>query len=359
MNRTAQSLLAAVAIAASGCSAGLPNHQSFLPSSPAGQTPAHIAAMPQSSGEVIPSVATSGPTLYVALNTKLGEVAVYNGSGPQPIRTITRAIDGPTALAVDSTGKLWVANYKAVENNAVTEYAAGTSAFVRGFLNGNNGPDAIAADAFGDVAVANTNYYYPNVAVYPNGLDISNHVDDPVALAYDASRNLYVANGSGSVTVYAASGKLVRTIDNGHIQPQALAIDPSQNLYVAGWFDYTPQVQVYAPGKTTPSASITQGIDSPVSVAFARDLYVANCPSCGYGSSTQAVDSVTVYAPGGTKPIRTLTIGFDIPRQLATDKSGNLYVMGTASIAVYAPGASKPSRIIPLQISPAAIDVAN
>ncbi|HEY3674977.1 MAG TPA: hypothetical protein VGK84_03220 [Candidatus Tumulicola sp.] len=51
----------------------------------------------------------------------------------------------------------------------------------------------------------------------------------PVALALDASASLYVANqGSNTVTVYAPkSAKILPTISNGLASPVALAFSPS------------------------------------------------------------------------------------------------------------------------------------
>ena len=72
----------------------------------------------------------------------------------------------------------------------------------------------------------------------------------------------------------------------------------------------------FAPGSTTPSATLT-GLNDPDALAFdaSGNLYVANT-----GGNT-----VSEFAPGSTTPTATLT-GLNDPYALAFDASGNLYV---------------------------------
>jgi DNA-binding beta-propeller fold protein YncE len=86
-----------------------------------------------------------------------------------------------------------------------------------------------------------------------------------------------------------------------------LAFDGSGNFYVANYFNNT--VTVYAPGKTSPLRTISNGIDGPDALAIGRlgYLYVAN----------GAKNTVTEYAPGGTHLVRTISQGVSNPRGLA------------------------------------------
>jgi hypothetical protein len=106
--------------------------------------------------------------------------------------------------------------------------------------------------------------------------------------------NLYVVNnGNATVTGYApGSGSVLRTISQGINGPFQLAFDAHGNLYVANGSANT--VTVYAPGKIKLKRTISQGVGEPAALAFdgAGDLYVAN-----YDNGT-----VTVYAPATTSP---------------------------------------------------------
>ena len=85
--------------------------------------------------------------------------------------------------------------------------------------------------------------------------------------------NLYVADvGNATVAVYAPdSGSVLRTISQGLNSPRSLAFDGSGNLYVgnSGNFSSGPyDVTVYAPGSTPVLRTISQGVYSPAALAF-------------------------------------------------------------------------------------------
>ena len=180
-------------------------------------------------------------------------------------------------------------------------------------------------------------------------------------LVRSAGANLYVANsGDNTVTVYApGSKKVLRKISQGVSAPVALAFDGSGNLYVANSYSVT----VYAPGRTKVLRKTSQGVSAPVALAFGRsgNLCVANRP-CVYSCHSS---TVTVYAPGSNKVLRTIGVGD--PTALAFGPSGNLYVANgnsfdasgklfvanapmpgdrTSTVTVYAPGSDKRLRTI-------------
>lgn len=147
---------------------------------------------------------------------------------------------------------------------------------------------------------------------------------------------LYVANfgrtnhALGDVTVYSASGKLLRTITTGIGQyPESLCTDSAGNLYVANSTDNN--VAVYAPGKLTPERVITDGVKGPMGLLMdgSGNLYVA-------GSQ-----SVTIYAAGASTPSAVIRERIARPRGMIFDKNGSLYVANskgatTSYVSVYA-----------------------
>lgn len=161
-----------------------------------------------------------------------------------PLATITGLdtnLDDPRGVAVDSAGKIYVVgNLQFQFGGIVTVYAANPTGTVDeaplGTITGPGspttpnstglgGPDAVAVDASGKIYVAN--YYISSVTVYaanPTGtLDeaplatiagSNTGLDAPTGIAVDASGKIYVVNnGSGTVTIYPAnpSGTLNET----------------------------------------------------------------------------------------------------------------------------------------------------
>lgn len=183
----------------------------------------------------------------------LGSVGVYRPANGEPVFTIDRYVNRPTALAHDDAGNLYVANDLTVKGSC----RAGDSVTI--FRPHSAVP----------VATLNRGVFHPRALVLYSQL-------------------LYVANAPpraskklplGSVTVYnTRSFKLVRTITDGIATPVALATDSGGRLFVANLNG--PSVTVYDPGSNgRPSRIIRQGVTSPRALAIGSDygdLYVAN-----------------------------------------------------------------------------------
>lgn len=185
------------------------------------------------------------------------------------------------------------------------------------------------------------------------------------AIAFDRVGDLYVLNGcnrypghrNGTVSVYGPGAKSVlRTITNRITCPFAMALDAAGNLYVANEkptcsgavCSSTYNALVYAAGSTSLIRTISQGISTPLALAFDSmgNLYVAN------GGYRRNPGSVTVYASGSSSMLRTITNGIAYPKLLAFDNGGNLYVTNggySPGITVYAPGSDSVLRSIPTE----------
>lgn len=162
-------------------------------------------------------------------------------------RRITKGIASPRALAFGPSDELFVANCRrcpysqpGTRKDWISVYARNGSTPVRRFYDGADGlkqPIALAVDSKGRLYVANYSFGKTGgerggeVAVY--AADSSNRiktitqgVDAPLALAIDPSDNLYVANWfGGTVTVYSPGGaQLLQTIKDGAGAAQALLI---------------------------------------------------------------------------------------------------------------------------------------
>jgi uncharacterized repeat protein (TIGR03803 family) len=245
-----------------------------------------------------------------------GALSPPSGTGAPTVSTFAgNGISGPTGLAFDGAGNLYVADDGDRMISKVTPSGA-VSTFVS---TGPNYPFGLACDAAGNLYVAN---YYGNTIseVTPSGT-VSTFAGagtySPYDLAFDAAGNLYVANWhidtiskitpSGTVSTFVSAS-------SGIDQPEDLAFDAASNLYVSSAYDS-------AIFKVTPSGTVStfvgSGLDEPEGLACdaAGNLYVANP-----GNNT-----ISKVTPSGT--VSTfVSSGLDGAGGLAFDAAGNLYV---------------------------------
>lgn len=217
-----------------------------------------------------------------------------------------------------------------VSSPPATNAAAGilrATATFSGFMNpcmqsGAACSGTVRVDMRQILGIANSNAN--TVTLYVNGqitplATIQNGITSPQALIFDSAGTLFVANQTGSVSVYAVPyNQAPVTITNGVNRPQALALDAHGNLFVANGGG-SNTVTVYAPpygGR--PSQIVSSSVDDPVSLALdaSANLFVLNA----------AANTVTEYAApyAGTPTI--ISKGLNAPNSLALDSHGNLFV---------------------------------
>jgi sugar lactone lactonase YvrE len=165
------------------------------------------------------------------------------------------ATTGPldVSIAFDASGNLWVAQYS---SNNVVEYAASQ-------LAANGSPT-------------------PAVTLSATGFSTLNA---PGALAFDASGNLWVANGGGSTIVEFTASQLatsgtptaavtISASGGSLLQPTALAFDASGNLWVVNTASVVEfgQSQLATTGSPSPAVTLTDdgagSLTGPLALAF-------------------------------------------------------------------------------------------
>lgn len=143
------------------------------------------------------------------------------------------------------------------------------------------------------------------------------------ALQSDAATRdvlLYVTgNGNNQVAVYNLSKSgfpLFGTITDGVSSPGGVALDKKGRVYVA---NETGTVTVYPPGQTTPMLTLRSGLESPESVIVdaSGDVYV-----CNRGSHPDIV----VFPPAKSTPSQIIANNLiQVPTQIQFDETGDLY----------------------------------
>jgi len=180
------------------------------------------------------------PTLALTLSSMATGTAPYQptlGAAPTSwtlaINYIGGGLNAPTAIAADAGGNIWVAN----TNNSVTKLdptgaaLSGTSGFTAGSMSS---PSAIAIDAGGNAWIANSGNSSVTFLSSTGATGVAHSgggLSTPKGIAIDAAGNVWVANsGNSSVTELSSSGTAISGANGfaagGVNQPSAIAIDP-------------------------------------------------------------------------------------------------------------------------------------
>ncbi|HEY3675193.1 MAG TPA: hypothetical protein VGK84_04315 [Candidatus Tumulicola sp.] len=227
------------------------------------------------------------------------------GANPAPLGTITDGVSGPSGSFVDKHGDLFVANDS---NFTVTMYPAGSTSWKLRYT-GFEYPLNVAVSPKGLVYIVD--FTGEKVVEFPKGSTRSKLTIPlaypPHGVALDSTGNVYVSyntgahgGGPGTVNEYAPGSKTGKNLNLPIGWAAGDAIDGSGNLLVCD--QSNAAVYVFAPGKTTPSQTISQGLEDPVNIAFDssfKHLYV----------NDDEVDGILVYDYPSGKYVTTLNNG--------------------------------------------------
>jgi sugar lactone lactonase YvrE len=275
----------------------------------------------------------SGALVVSALDMKGATIAVRAQrftTAPLTL-TITTPVPGATAsLTVNFAvvQELWVANSY---NSTITAYAGSPPAQIASdTITGLLGPSGIAFDAGGNMWVSTYSNVVGLVGTKQPAFTISSGLVGPVALAFDANSILWVAdfgaqNGVGLIDAYSGTTQLnAYTISNpaasitGLMGPRGLAFDNNGRLWVANGNFNANTVTAYAGAAQQPLSTIRDSIHGPSGLAFdgSGTLWVANANN----------NTVTAYTGNTQLLADTISDGLKLPMGMAFDGSGRLWV---------------------------------
>jgi sugar lactone lactonase YvrE len=246
------------------------------------------------------------------------EIYSASGSNQSPIGQITDGISGPEGCAVDRHGNLYVAN---AVNQTVTMYPHGGTTY-KLLYTGFAYPTNVNVDSKGTVYVADL--VGEKVVEFPRGKTRSSRtisISYPQGVGLDAKNNLYIeyntgshGAGPGTVNEYPPKSTKGTNLNLPISWAAGDAVDGSGDIAAAD--QNNAAVYVFPPGSTTPSLTITQGLEDPFRLAFDKPfahLYVAD----------PEVAALRVYDyPSGTL-VNTITSGLKSVYGVAVSPPGN------------------------------------
>ena len=300
----------------------------------------------------------------------------------------------PAGIARDGNGRIYVTN---PSTNTVTIYSSDVAGNVSPFeiIGGSKtrlaNPTGIALDGNGRIYVLNsgtsaiTVYALLEIGVIGDGPALLNQapiaviagpktkLKQPVAIAVDASGDIYVANQAGgsvvpgqkirqgTITVYSAGSNgnvapttIIKGSATGVIEPVSIALDANRNVYVANSLTYfsktllnEPCITVYPADSTAnaPPSAVIGGTDAGLGFSLSLALDSGgNIYSTGITS--MGVPTINVYpaaSNGNVSPITTISgtdTGLTPVSAMTLDPNGNIYALNGDKVTTFSAGST-------------------
>lgn len=295
-------------------------------------------------------------------------------------------LDSPLGLAFDSSGNLYIADSV---NQRIRKISGGSITTVAG--NGTGGysgdkgtatsaellnPTAVALDSSGNLYIADTGNHVirmvstggtittfagDNTGGYSGdgGAAVDAELDLPTGVAVDSSGNVYIADSGNRVIREVSGGNISTLLGTSATQllndPETVLVDSSGNLYISDQSGY--RVVKYSISKKTLTVlagngnagysgdngpGIDAALDEPSGIALDANGYLYICDTDSSlirkispdgiittvaGTTVGGIVTSGYYGDGGFATKALLSF----PRAVAVDKSGNVYISDTGN----------------------------
>jgi hypothetical protein len=274
-----------------------------------------LVAHPWKLAHVWPAKKKHQQVMFVA-DPQDNQILMYDPKtpNPSPEGSITTGIDYPFGVAVDKKGTLYVANLLGGSPNvgSITIYPKGKTSPSLTIITGMENPYGIAVDSKGNVFASNlgTNtivayaagksspYETISMPSGSQGLGVGVDGKDNIWVGSDSNNAVYEIPKGSSTPQNAGLSGLSGTIN--------VAFGSKDVMYVSNFA--SSNVQVYKYGTTSPSMTITDGIQGPTLSGFTTSDW--------YFQDNQDVN-VVGYKKNQSSPFSTIT-GIPDPRGIAT-----------------------------------------
>jgi hypothetical protein len=282
--------------------------------------------------------------LFVANYYSVESIFANNGSSAFPTGVMAPNLYESYGEAVDVTDTAWVANEESSGGvngglGSITLVTSGGTSPATYSTGGVYFPIAISFDPSGDAWVAD--YGNPNAGVVlltGSGVGLSGATgisspsfDFPSAVATDSMCNAFVANqSSNTVTLVLGNGTSTGDFTVGR-EPSGVAVDPNNNVWSANYYDNSVGL-ISAAHLVLSGAGFTGGgLDHPQGIATdgAGNAWVANYRGPTNANSISEFASASGATPGA---VLSPAVGWGTDAGLleayaiAIDASGNVWV---------------------------------
>ena len=197
-------------------------------------------------------------------------LSTFSINAQTPTNYVT-GLGGPTGIAFDGTGNLFVADYNAYKVTKITPSLT-QSTFI-GTLSAS--PQQIAFDGSGNLWIAGSGNFGSEITKITTTGVVTPYTatNSPYGIAIDASGNVYYSEAnSGNIKKINNAG-VTSTFVTGLTSPNGMTFDKTGNLIVADKLDGAVK-------KITPAGVVTtlvSGLANPSNVVYASngDLYIS------------------------------------------------------------------------------------
>lgn len=305
-----------------GCAQNAPSQQIVPPPlTPSQSTPAHARLGGNATREILYVLVASNSSPQTG-SVVLYDAYAKN---PKVIRTVSNIGANPGSIWTDDRGNVYVGisgKNLPYEPSFVSVYSAGMAHKpIRTYQKGIGLPFGGTVDAKGTTYVSDgglDGQTQGDIAVFPPGKMKPSQIKyynvyTPHGIALDAKGNIFCAMVYGSNDTFvvefphdAYQGRILHLNDLTGGFLQGLVLDSHRDIVVANEGNGHEAVQFYPPPYKNESKELTSGIVTPTGLSYAPDgsLFVGNQFVGNNGN-------VVVFSPGASTPSRTISTGIN------------------------------------------------